>query len=64
VLSVQAGQPVFSIGAFGGVARLVIDLIRGQDRERSIVEFPKTRTLCAGNAGRFTSSEVSNDGLS
>jgi hypothetical protein len=32
VLSVQAGQPVFLIGAFGGVAKLVIDLIHGNDR--------------------------------
>jgi hypothetical protein len=35
VLSVQAGQPVFLIGAFGGVARLVIDLLDGKPREEA-----------------------------
>ncbi len=32
LLSVQAGQPVFLIGAFGGAARLVIDLLEGRAR--------------------------------
>jgi hypothetical protein len=41
VLSVQAGQPVFLIGAFGGVPKLVIDLIRGIDREEATWEFQK-----------------------
>ena len=41
VLSVKAGQPVFLIGAFGGVARLVIDLIRGKDREEASWDFQK-----------------------
>src|SRR5262249_8288496 len=35
VLSVKAGQPVFLSGAFGGVAKLVLDLIRGNDREEA-----------------------------
>jgi hypothetical protein len=41
VLSVQTGQPVFLIGAFGGVARLVIDLIRGRDREEATWDYQK-----------------------
>ena len=41
VLSVQAGQPVFLIGAFGGVARLVIDLIHGKEREEATWEYQK-----------------------
>ncbi|HSV61822.1 MAG TPA: TIR domain-containing protein [Chthoniobacterales bacterium] len=41
VLSVQAGQPVFLIGAFGGVARLVIDLIRGKERAEATWEYQK-----------------------
>ncbi|MFN0055466.1 MAG: TIR domain-containing protein [Planctomycetales bacterium] len=30
LLSIQAGQPVFLIGAFGGTARMVIDLLQGR----------------------------------
>jgi SLOG cluster2/TIR domain len=41
MLSVQAGQPVFVIGAFGGVARLVIDLIHGKDREEATWNYQK-----------------------
>ena len=41
VLSVQAGQPVFLIGAFGGVAKLVIDLIHGNDREEATWDYQK-----------------------
>jgi hypothetical protein len=40
-LSVKAGQPVFLIGAFGGVAKLVIDLIRGKDREEATWDYQK-----------------------
>ena len=40
VLSVKAGQPVFLIGAFGGVAKLVIDLIRGE-REEATWDYQK-----------------------
>lgn len=29
LLSIKAGQPVFLIGAFGGVAKLVVDLLQG-----------------------------------
>ncbi|MCB1809827.1 MAG: hypothetical protein KDJ99_33075, partial [Candidatus Competibacteraceae bacterium] len=32
MLSVKAKQPVFLIGAFGGVAGLVIDILEGKDR--------------------------------
>jgi hypothetical protein len=42
VLSVKAGQPVFLIGAFGGVAKLVIDLIRGNDREEATWDYQKS----------------------
>jgi hypothetical protein len=41
VLSVKAGQPVFLIGAFGGVAKLVIDVIRGNDREEATWDYQK-----------------------
>lgn len=34
-LSVRSGQPVFLVGAFGGAAGLVIDLLRGKDREEA-----------------------------
>jgi len=30
LLSIKAGQPVFLIGAFGGVAKMVIDLLQGK----------------------------------
>lgn len=32
VLSLQYGQPLFLIGAFGGVANLVIDILEGKER--------------------------------
>src|SRR4029450_10009502 len=41
VLSVQVGQPVFLIGAFGGAGKLVIDLIRGKDREEATWDYQK-----------------------
>ena len=41
VLSVQAGQPVFLIGAFGGVARLAIDLLQGRDRVEATWDYQK-----------------------
>ena len=41
LLSVQMGQPVFLIGAFGGVARLIIDLLQGKDREEATWEYQK-----------------------
>ncbi|TLD71690.1 toll/interleukin-1 receptor domain-containing protein [Phragmitibacter flavus] len=41
VLSVQVGQPVFLIGAFGGVAKLVIDLLRGENREEATWDYQK-----------------------
>jgi len=41
VLSVKAGQPVFLIGAFGGVAQLVIDLIHGNNREEATWDYQK-----------------------
>jgi hypothetical protein len=41
VLSVKAGQPVFLIGAFGGVAKFVIDLIRGKDRKEATWDYQK-----------------------
>jgi hypothetical protein len=41
VLSVKAGQPVFLIGAFGGIAKLVIDLIRGKDHKEATWDYQK-----------------------
>jgi hypothetical protein len=41
LLSIRAGQPVFLIGAFGGVAKLVIDLIRGNDRAEATWDYQK-----------------------
>jgi hypothetical protein len=41
VLSVKAGQPVFLIGAFGGVPKLVIDLLRGNDRDEATWDYQK-----------------------
>src|SRR5437763_675854 len=45
VLSVQTGQPVFLIGAFGGVARLVIDLISGKERAEATWDYQKGAQL-------------------
>ncbi len=41
VLSVQAGQPVFLVGAFGGVASLVMDVIDGVDRPEMTWDFQR-----------------------
>lgn len=41
VISVQAGQPVFLIGAFGGVAKLAVDIIEGRDRQEAKWDFQK-----------------------
>lgn len=41
VLSIQAGQPVFLVGAFGGVARLVIDLMQGKERQEATWDYQK-----------------------
>jgi SLOG cluster2/TIR domain len=40
-LSARAGQPVFLLGAFGGAARLVIDLLCGIDREEATWGYQK-----------------------
>ncbi len=32
VISVEAGQPVFLLGGFGGVAAMVADILQGKDR--------------------------------
>ncbi|MEX8517768.1 MAG: TIR domain-containing protein [Leptothrix sp. (in: b-proteobacteria)] len=39
LLSLQQGQPVFLVGAFGGVAALVIDLLRGIDRPEATWDY-------------------------
>ena len=39
LLSIQYGQPVFLIGAFGGIAKLVIDLLRGRERVEATWDF-------------------------
>ena len=41
VLSIQHGQPVFLVGVFGGVAKLVMDLIQGVDRPEATWDFQK-----------------------
>jgi hypothetical protein len=41
VLSVRAGQAVFLIGAFGGAARVIIDLVHGKDRDEATWEYQK-----------------------
>jgi len=41
VISLRAGQPVFLIGAFGGVAALVVDLLEGRDRREATWDFQK-----------------------
>jgi hypothetical protein len=41
ILSLQTGQPVFLLGAFGGAARLVLDLLRGSDREEATWDYQK-----------------------
>jgi hypothetical protein len=41
ILSAQTGQPVFLIGAFGGVAKLLIDLIQRIPREEATWEYQK-----------------------
>ena len=41
VLSAQAGQPVFLIGAFGGAAALAIDLLEGRDRPEATWDYQR-----------------------
>lgn len=41
LLSADAGQPVFLVGGFGGVARLVFDVIDGVDRHELAWEFQR-----------------------
>ncbi|MCW1925677.1 TIR domain-containing protein [Luteolibacter arcticus] len=41
LLAIKLGQPVFLIGAFGGVAELVIDLLRGEDRMEATWDYQK-----------------------
>lgn len=55
LVSMQAGQPVFLIGAFGGCARLVFDLMEGRDRpemswafQRAAPQAPGMRALYEG----------------
>jgi hypothetical protein len=47
LLSVRAGQPVFLIGGFGGVAGLVIDLLSGTDRQEATWDFQKQAPFAA-----------------
>ena len=41
MLSLRAGQPLFLIGAFGGVAKLTIDLIHGKNRQEATWDYQK-----------------------
>jgi hypothetical protein len=47
VLSAQADQPVFLLGAFGGAARLVIDLLHGVDRQEATWDYQKRAPFAA-----------------
>jgi hypothetical protein len=44
VLSAQAGQPVFLIGAFGGAAALAVDLLEGRDRPEATWDYQRRAT--------------------
>ena len=39
--SVEAGQPVFLVGGFGGVAAMVVDILEGKDREEMTWDYQK-----------------------
>jgi hypothetical protein len=41
LVSLKAGQPLYVIGAYGGAARLVIDLLEGHERNEFTWEFQK-----------------------
>lgn len=41
VLSAQAGQPVFLVGAFGGAAALAIDLLEGKERPEATWDYQR-----------------------
>jgi hypothetical protein len=41
LVSLNAGQPLYVIGAFGGAARLVVDLLEGRPRDEFTWEFQK-----------------------
>ena len=41
MLSIEVGQPVFLIGAFGGVGRLLVDLLEGLDRHEMSWDYQK-----------------------
>jgi hypothetical protein len=45
LLSVKAGQPVFLIGAYGGVARLAVDLLLGKNREEATWDYQQYAPL-------------------
>ena len=39
--SVEAGQPVFLVGGFGGVAAMVVDILEGKDREEMTWDYQR-----------------------
>ena len=41
LVSLEAGQPLYVIGAFGGAARLVVDLLEGRRREELTWKFQR-----------------------
>lgn len=47
LLSIQTNQPVFLIGAYGGVARMIIDLLKGKDRAEATWEYQKKAPFAA-----------------
>ncbi len=40
-LSAQMGQPIFLIGAFGGAAKLIIDILQGENRKEATWAYQK-----------------------
>jgi len=48
LLSLKADQPIFLIGAFGGVASMVIDILEGQDRKEMSWEYQKQAPAAEG----------------
>ena len=41
ITSVEAGQPVFLVGGFGGVAAMVVDILQGKDREEMTWDYQR-----------------------
>ena len=53
VLSAQAGQPVFLIGAFGGAAALAIDLLEGRFRPEATWDYQRRAPNAVAMRARY-----------